>query len=309
MRVLVTGGAGYVGTALVDALAQKEEVEDVVVYDNLSRSNPNLFLSERLPSDKIHFVRGDILDSRRLKRELQGIDVVYHLAARVSTPFADADFHGLDQVNHWGSAELGYLLEENPVERLVYLSSTSVYGASDKPVDLGSVPNPKTAYGISKYRGEQMLARLADRMPVHLVRCANVYGYNKSMRFDAVINRFMFDAQFSGRLTVHGSGQQTRAFIHIDNLVRILMACGLEGALPGVSNLVERQASVQEIAETLSQIYPGIELLYIQQDMRLRNLNVEPDPRLAELDLVDDLPLLEQLKTFRKRFAFEPASR
>ncbi|MEC7241905.1 MAG: NAD-dependent epimerase/dehydratase family protein, partial [Myxococcota bacterium] len=104
MRILVTGGAGYVGTALVEALAKREEVEDVVVYDNLSRSNPNLFLSEKLPSDKIHFVRGDILDSRRLKRELQGIDVVYHLAARVSTPFADADFHGLDQVNHWGSA-------------------------------------------------------------------------------------------------------------------------------------------------------------------------------------------------------------
>ena len=88
--IVVTGGAGYVGTALVEALAKRDEVEDVVVYDNLSRSNPNLFLSEKLPSDKIHFVRGDILDSRRLKRELQGIDVVYHLAARVSTPFADA---------------------------------------------------------------------------------------------------------------------------------------------------------------------------------------------------------------------------
>ena len=201
------------------------------------------------------------------------------------------------------------MLEESPIERLVYLSSTSVYGASDEAVGLDAVPNPKTAYGISKHRGEQMLSRLADRMPVHLVRCANVYGYNKSMRFDAVINRFMFDAQFSGRLTVHGSGQQTRAFIHIDSLTRTLEACGLEGALQGASNVVERQASVQEIAETIGQIYPGIELLYIQQDMRLRNLHVEPDPRLAELDVVDSRALIEQLKEFRKSFAFEPASR
>ena len=159
MKILVTGGAGYIGTALVDALARREDVSEVVVYDNLSRSNPNLFISESMPSDSIRFIRGDILDTRRLARELEGVDLVYHLAARVSTPFADADFHGLDQVNHWGCAELSYLLETHPVGRVVYLSSTSVYGASEESVGLETPPQPRTAYGISKFRGEQMLTR------------------------------------------------------------------------------------------------------------------------------------------------------
>jgi UDP-glucose 4-epimerase len=306
MKILVTGGAGYIGTALVDALAQLDRVDQVVIYDNLARRNPNLFISEPLAPGKIRFVRGDILDTRRLARELEGVDLVYHLAARVSTPFADADFHGLDQVNHWGSAELSYLLETRPVDRLVYLSSTSVYGASDESVSLDSAPQPKTAYGISKYRGEQMLDRLSDSLPVHILRCANVYGYNKSMRFDAVINRFMFDAHFSGRLTIHGSGQQTRAFVHIESLVRCLLAVGLEGALPGVSNIVERRASVEQVAAEISKLYPELELLYIQQDMRLRNLNVESDPQLDALDLMDRRGLGEQLRDFRTRFAFEP---
>jgi UDP-glucose 4-epimerase len=306
MKILVTGGAGYIGTALVDALSRREEVSQVVVYDNLSRSNPNLFISEPMPSGRIRFIRGDILDTRRLARELEGVDLVYHLAARVSTPFADADFHGLDQVNHWGCAELSYLLETHPVGRVVYLSSTSVYGASEESVTLETPPQPRTAYGISKFRGEQMLTRLEGRVPVHIVRCANVYGYNKSMRFDAVINRFMFDAHYSGRLTIHGSGQQTRAFVHIESLVRCLLAAGLEGALSGVSNVVERRAAVEEIAREVADVYPGLELLYIQQDMRLRNLYVDPDPRLANLEALDTRSLGEQLQEFRHHFAFEP---
>jgi hypothetical protein len=85
-----------------------------------------------------------------------------------------------------------------------------------------------------------------------------------------------------------------------------LLAIGLEGALPGVSNLVERSASVEEIAGVISEIYSDLEQLFIQQDMRLRNLNVEPDSRLADLDLLDRRSLKEQLQDFRARFSFEP---
>jgi len=298
----VTGGAGYVGTALTAALAARDDVAEVVVYDNLSRPNPALFLSERLPSNRIRFVWADVLDTRRMRAELDGIDVVYHLAARVSTPFADADVHGLEQVNHWGTAELGYLLEERPQTRCVYLSSTSVYGARSEPATADTAPHPRTSYGISKLRGERALERLGERLRV--VRGGNVYGYNKAMRFDAVVNRFMLQAHIGRPLEVHGTGQQARAFIHIDSLVRVLLAAGQEGALPGVCNAVERNVTVNDLTGVIRELYPELELRYIQQDTRLRNLVVEPEPRLGPW--LDGRSLGDQLREFRSRFAFEP---
>ena len=89
MNVLVTGGAGYVGTKLVKQLVRLDTVNKVIVYDNLSRGNFNLFLGENIQSgEKIEFIQGDILDSRLLRKTLPGIDFVYHLAAKVTTPFA-----------------------------------------------------------------------------------------------------------------------------------------------------------------------------------------------------------------------------
>src|SRR5687767_624850 len=100
MNVLVTGGAGYIGTELTSLLIANPEVKKVIVYDNLSRPNHNFFLGLRYTNhSKIAFVKGELLDSRALKKVLKGIDVVYHLAAKVTTPFANADAHGYEQVN------------------------------------------------------------------------------------------------------------------------------------------------------------------------------------------------------------------
>jgi UDP-glucose 4-epimerase len=311
MRVLVTGGAGYIGTALCHELVQSDLVDELVVYDNLSRPNRNLFLEGPLPVRpglRVRFEGGDILDTRRLRRCLEGIDLVVHLAARVTTPFADSDLHGLDQVNHWGSAELSYLLDraESSVKRLIYVSSAAVYGESASPVPLGRLAAPTSAYASSKHDGERMLERLHDRLALHVVRCANVYGYSRSMRFDAVINRFLFDAAFRGQITMHGSGEQRRAFVHVDTVARALML-GLTGELPpGVSHLVERNLSVQEIASVVLELEPATELLTIRQHQRLHDLVVAPDPRLPAR-VYDQRSLAAQLDDFRRRFAFTAA--
>src|SRR3954464_2173251 len=113
MKVLVTGGAGYIGTELTNALIARPDVEEVIIYDNLSRGNYNFFLGLRLANHtKIRFIKGELLDSRALKKVLKGVDVVYHLAAKVTTPFANADSHVYEQVNHWGTAELVYAIED-----------------------------------------------------------------------------------------------------------------------------------------------------------------------------------------------------
>ena len=131
MNILITGGTGYIGTALVNALSQRNDVTKIVVYDNLSRGNFNFFIGRNESKGKIKFIQGDILDSRKIRKELSAIDVVYHLAAKVTTPFANIDSHFFEQINHWGTAELIYALEESDVKQLIFTSSArilQVYG-------------------------------------------------------------------------------------------------------------------------------------------------------------------------------------
>lgn len=303
-RVLITGGAGYIGTALVDALAASGAPMAVTVYDNLSRGHRNFFLGPRFPDAlTVRFVRGDILDTRRLAAAVKDADVVVHLAARASTPFANDDPHLFEQVNHWGSAELSYLLADSPAH-LIALSSTSVYGGGPGAVGHGAPTRPQTWYGKSKLRGEQMLARLQDQMSVHTLRCGNVYGYSRSMRFDAVVNRFMFEAHHTGRISVHGDGQQGRAFIHVDHVAAVLSRLVLGDDLAsGTYDLIDRNLSIMEIATSLQSLMPDLEMLFIEQDMSRRNLLVKPDYRLMDRGYFQQRPFIEELQAFRSRFS------
>src|SRR4051812_1338202 len=175
MNVLVTGGAGYIGTELINLLIANPQVEKVVVYDNLSRLNYNQFLGLRLQKHfKLSFVKGELLDSRNLRKVLKDIDVVYHLAAKVTTPLANADAHAYEQVNNWGTAELVYAIEESKVKRFIYISSTGVYGSSDEPVDENTPTEARTLYAISKLRGEEHVRRLMNKVETYILRCGNV---------------------------------------------------------------------------------------------------------------------------------------
>lgn len=306
MNLLITGGAGYIGTVLTKHLVNYPEINRIVIYDNLGRKNHNLFLGARLLNhEKITFVPGDILDLRKLQKVLENIDVVYHLAARVSTPFAhvDADFH--EQVNHWGTAEMVSALEESKAEKFIYASSTSVYGESDEIIGEDSTPTPRTFYGISKLRGEEQVKRIMHRKKAYILRCANVYGYSRSMRFDAVINRFMFDANFTNRIQIHGNGKQIRAFIHVNLLAKVLIDLLFTEVPPGVYNVVDRNLTVNDIVDVLKSIYPGLEFIFMNQHLHLRHLRIDPMSKLREyINYENPCDLKEELVEFKSRFSF-----
>lgn len=306
MRILVTGGAGYIGTELVDTLAQKNDVSEIIVYDNLSRNNYNLFINGKLDNHhKIRFVKGDLLDSRQLRKSLDGIDVVYHLAAKVTTPFANTDPHFYEQVNHWGTAELVYALEDSNVKQLIYASSTSVYGSSSLALDEQTNPNPKTFYGISKMRGEEHVNRLIDKMSTVILRSGNVYGYSKSMRFDAVINKFVFEANFNKRITIHGDGRQHRSFIHIDQIKHALANVITTKVDSGVYNLVSRDLVVLDIVDELKQQIPDLEFIFINQHLNLRELKIKANDKLNQLlGVKNEMTFTEELKEFRSHLSF-----
>ncbi len=308
MKVLVTGGAGYIGTELVSMLIANPLVEQVVVYDNLSRPNYNLFLGLRLQKhQKVEFAKGELLDSRALKKSLKGIDVVYHLAAKVTTPFANADSHVYEQVNHWGTAELVYAVEESDVKRFIYTSSTGVYGSSNIPAHEDTPPSPQTFYAASKLRGEQHVRRLIDggKVEAYILRCGNVYGYSKSMRFDAVINKFVFEANFNRLVTIQGDGKQSRTFIPIDMLSKALNSM-LDADLPSdVYNVVDRNLKVIDILDVLKELIPDLEFIFINQHLRLHELNVKVNPLITDtLQIRNQRTLKEEVTGFLSKFSF-----
>jgi len=307
MRILITGGAGYIGTELAYQLALLDSIESIVVYDNLSRKNYNLFLMEQhLPAGKIRFESADILDSYKLNKAVANADVIFHLAAKVTTPFANEDPHVFEQVNHWGTAELSYAIENNPISKVFYLSSMSVYGASEEPVTVETEPMPNTYYGISKLNGEKMLERLYEKTNMLILRSGNVYGYSRSMRFDAVINKFMFGAHFQNFIQIEGNGAQKRPFIHIDYIVKALVQL-LEVDIPsGTYNLFDRNLSVMEVVQVMRNLYPALESLHTLKDLSLRSLTAAPDEVIDKNLYIPSQDLATQLGDFRQKFSFLP---
>ncbi len=306
MKVLVTGGAGYMGTELINLLVANDSVEQVIIYDNLSRLNYNLFLGLKLQKHaKLTFVKGELLDSRMLRKVLKGVDVVYHLAAKVTTPFAHADSHAYEQVNHWGTAELVYAVEESNVKKFIYASSSGVYGSSETAVDEQSVTDPKSFYAISKLRGEEHVRRLMDKMDTWILRCGNVYGYSKSMRFDSVINKFVWEANFNKLVTIQGDGKQSRSFIHIDLISKALNNL-LTAELPrGTYNLVERTIKIFDIVDELKQLIPELEFIFINQHLKLSELKVKENALVNKtLGISNPKLLKEELQEFLARFSF-----
>lgn len=303
MKVLVTGGAGYLGCSLVELLSADPNVDEIVVYDNLSRQNFSFFLGQKQTQSKIKFLKADILDSRTLKKALENTEVVFHLAAKATTPFADSQAELYEQVNHWGTAETVYAVEQSNVERFVFVSSASVYGSSMDEVDEQTTPNPKTIYGKSKYKAEKQVQRLANsKIKTFILRCGNVFGFNRSMRFDGVINRFMFDSVHSRLITINGDGEQYRSFISIERAASIAASLINSEINTGCYNLVDRSFTINEIADQMQAVFPELERVYINQDLQLNHLRVKNNASISGLTKVPQAPMAQYLADFLQRF-------
>ncbi|MEM1186886.1 MAG: SDR family oxidoreductase [Pseudomonadota bacterium] len=303
MKIMITGGAGYIGNELVYRLSAEPSVSDILVYDNLCKGNYNLFTGLRkVPGNNVRFIQADILDSRSLKSSMQGMDVVIHLAAKVETPFADQNAHDFEQTNHWGTAEVVYTAEEVGIQRLIYLSSQGVYGQGD--VLTSEHPTaPSTFYGLSKMRGEEHVLRLAEKIPVQILRCANVYGYSKNLRFETLINQLVFDAHFTNRVAIHGDPGHTMTHISLYRLVEVLARLIKRDMLSGTYNLSHRRMATGEFVEFLRELYPTLETIFVDQHMPLNDLTIQCDERLEEL-LPGDGTMVEDLVKFRELFTF-----
>jgi nucleoside-diphosphate-sugar epimerase len=254
---LVTGGAGFIGSHVVDELL--ENGWRVRVLDDLSSGSLENLAAV---ADQIEFVRGDVCDDDAVDAGVAGVDVIFHQAAIASVPRSIAEPSRTDRVNLGGTLRVLEAARRRGCRRFVFASSSAVYGdRSEPPVHESSEPQPLSPYAVQKLAAECHLAVYSRLHGVEAValRYFNVHGdrQDPESEYAAVIPIFL-DAARSGRpLCVHGDGRQTRDFVHVSDVAR---ANRLAAEVPDVSgrcfNVASGQGtSVSELVEVLQDVF------------------------------------------------------
>jgi nucleoside-diphosphate-sugar epimerase len=225
-RVLVTGGAGFIGSHLVDALLARGD--DVVVLDDFSTGHEQNLTHAR---DRIRVVQASIVDLEACREAMKGAEVVFHQAALGSVPRSIADPVTTHEVNLTGTLNVLVAAREAGVRRVVYAASSSAYGNTDElPKREEMAPRPLSPYAVSKLAGEEYCAAFhaSYGLPTVALRYFNVFGprQDPGSRYAAVIPQFIAAAHAGRAPTIFGDGEQSRDFTYVDNVVQAnLRAC------------------------------------------------------------------------------------
>jgi len=250
-RVLVTGGAGFIGSHLVDALAERGH--EVTVVDDLSAgSRLNLIRQDGNP--RVRLEVSDVLDKTRLQQLLVGVDTVFHLAT-IGVRVSLFDPEVVHQVNALGTLNVLRASVEARVRRFVYLSSSEVYGSARQvPMSEDHPFDPQNVYGASKLTGE-LYARVFHRthgLSTVVVRPFNAYGARSHFEgpHGEVIPKFVVRVLNGLRPIIFGDGAQTRDFTHVDDSVSGVLLAAERGNITGQAVNVGRgrEVSIAEVA-------------------------------------------------------------
>jgi UDP-glucose 4-epimerase len=284
MRFLITGAAGFLGSALANRLAR--ENNQVRGLDDLSTGDPNSLLPE------IHLTRGDINDRPKLWTLLQDVDCVYHLAARVSVPESVLYPREYNQVNVGGTVTLMEAMRDVGVRRVVFISSGAVYGEqADQPLHESDIPSPRSPYAVSKLSAEYYVRTIGMLWGIETVvlRVFNAYGPGQHLPpvHAPVIPYFLRQACHNGTLVLHGEGSQTRDYVYVDDVVNAMSAAA---TAPGINQKIinigsGKETSVRELVDLVLEVTGGKpEVVY--------NPRNEGGPRRMRADLAQAETLL-----------------
>jgi nucleoside-diphosphate-sugar epimerase len=276
--VLVIGGAGYIGSALLPSLLEKgwrvrlldlmlfgiEPIKDVIDHPNLE------------------IVRADFRNVDHVVEAMRGVESVIHLGAIVGDPACALDEELTIEVNLMATRMIAEVAKGSGVSRFIFASTCSVYGASDYVLDERSKLNPVSLYARSKIASEHVLMRMATRefSPV-ILRFGTIYGLSGRTRFDLVINLLTAKALLEEQITVMG-GDQWRPFVHVADAARAV-GRALEVPLALVHGQVfnvgsnEQNYTIQQVAELIHRLNPAAELIDKGFDGDRRNYRVNFD--------------------------------
>lgn len=253
MNFLITGAAGFLGSALANQLAR--EGHQVRGLDDLSTGDPQALAPD------VHFTRGDVNDRPKLWTLLQEVDCVYHLAARVTVAESMLYPREYNAVNVGGTVSLMEAMRDVGVRRVVLVSSGAVYGdQAEQPVSETAIPNPRSPYAVSKLAAEYYVRTIGDLWKIETVslRVFNAYGPGQHLppSNPPVVPYFLRQALRGGSLVVHSDGTQTRDFVYVDDVVSGMIAAA---TAPGISGTVlnvgsGRETSLRELFRAVLEV-------------------------------------------------------
>jgi nucleoside-diphosphate-sugar epimerase len=266
MRVLVTGGAGYVGSVLVPALLERGQ--RVRVLDTLRFGGEGLLGVCNHP--RFEFIRGDVRDAARTASALAGADIVIHLAALVGEPACALDEAETEDVKVHATQELLKLAKKAGARRFLFASTCSNYGVSAGGLaDERSTLQPLSVYARSKIAAEQLVQEASDELfETVVLRLATVYGLSPRMRFDLLLNEFARDAVLKGWLLIYGA-DSWRPLVSVQDVARFV-AVWL-GIASGVVNVGGHNRTKRALAEALCTFLPRLEVEYKESRVDPRN--------------------------------------
>lgn len=253
MKIFVTGGAGFIGRHLVRSLLKSNH--EVSIFENFTNSNINEI--QDIVNDGTKIIKGDLNNFKLLKKSLRNIDVVIHLAAKIDILESIKHPELSHKINVIGSMNLLKACVETNVSGFIGASSAAIYGNPKKlPVKENSTPNPVSPYGAEKLAMENYITAFSNIYDLNSVslRFFNVYGANQSNAYAGVITKFINQIRKNQPLTIFGNGENTRDYIHVDDLVDgiIKSISKIQGKKGEVYNLASgKSISVKDLAELM----------------------------------------------------------
>ncbi|MFB6272480.1 MAG: NAD-dependent epimerase/dehydratase family protein [Salinibacter sp.] len=274
MKVLITGGAGFVGANLTEHLLEQGDYR-VRILDNLAVGDRAYMtdIIERLgAANRVEVVEGDVRDPDAVDEAVEGVDAVAHLAAETNVVQSLAEPVANVEANALGALTVLEGCRRRDVERFIFASSNAAVGEQTPPIDEAKVPAPLSPYGAAKLAGEALCSAYAHSfgMQTAALRFANVYGPYADHK-PSVVARFIRTALAEEPLVIYGDGRQTRDFIHARDIAR-----AIEAAL-------RLERPVTDLDNVVFQIATGVETPIADLAERIRALAQEAGLEVPEL--------------------------
>jgi nucleoside-diphosphate-sugar epimerase len=273
--VLVIGGAGYIGSALLPKLIDRGyrvRLLDLFLFGRES-------IGPLLNHPRLEIIQADFRQVDRIVEAMRGVEAVIHLGAIVGDPACALDEELTIEVNLMATRMIAEVAKGSGVKRFVFASTCSVYGASDVVLDEHSQLNPVSLYAHSKLASEQVLLKLADeRFAPTILRFGTIHGISGRTRFDLVVNLLAAKAVTDGQVTVFG-GDQWRPFLHVDDAA-LSVFTALEAPLELVRNEIfnvgsnSQNYTIQQVGEIIHGLVPSAQLIAMPTDGDRRNYRV-----------------------------------